>query len=462
MEIGKLLEKKLSRDAFVFGLERAIWLKLMSGKEPYKIKDDTYLMTRALLNSVKRAYEQGISPAYKKKLSELLLGKILFRGFKSKIPHKKTYGIEPPSFVTISPTNSCNLKCVGCYAASPCAEKHFEHLDYDVFCKIIEQNKTHFGSHFVVISGGEPLLYRGKNGKTLSDILQEHNDVFFLMYTNGTLINKEVAKKFAKLGNITPAISVEGFKEETDWRRGKGAYKKILQAMENLREAKVPFGISITPTSRNIETLFSKEFIDFWFEKQGALFAWSFQYLPQGRNPDMHLIPTPEQRFKSYFETWKFVRKGYMIADFWNCGTVTRGCMAAGKPRGGYFHILWNGDIELCVFAKIKDKNPTLNNVYNLFNSGKSIVDAIFADAFVAARQEQAYLRNKNASPLTPCLIRDHSALTYEQVVKKTGAIITDEGIEQLIKEEKLPKYGDACRKLLDAVWRKNYLRNKK
>ena len=38
------------------------------------------------------------------------------------------------------------------------------------------------------------------------------------MYTNGTLIDEKMAQRMAEVGNITPAISVEGFEKKTDER----------------------------------------------------------------------------------------------------------------------------------------------------------------------------------------------------------------------------------------------------
>ena len=49
------------------------------------------------------------------------------------------------------------------------------------------------------------------------------------------------------------------FEEETDRRRGKGVFKKILTACENLRQAGVPFGISITSTAQNADRLLTDE-----------------------------------------------------------------------------------------------------------------------------------------------------------------------------------------------------------
>lgn len=43
---------------------------------------------------------------------------------------------------------------------------------------------------------------------------------------------------------MTFAISLEGFKEETDARRGEDVFDRVMQAMDNLREAGVPFGFS--------------------------------------------------------------------------------------------------------------------------------------------------------------------------------------------------------------------------
>jgi len=157
-----------------------------------------------------------------------------------------------------------------------------------------------------------------------------------MMYTNGTLIDKKMAKRMAEVGNLTPAISVEGFEKETDERRGKGVFKKVLEAMANLREVGVPFGISVTATKYNAEKIVSDEFVDFFFEQQGAIYGWIFQYMPIGRSYTLDLMVTPEQR-KWMFEREKHIihDKGVFLPDFWNGGLYSSGCLAAGRI-GGY------------------------------------------------------------------------------------------------------------------------------
>jgi len=46
---------------------------------------------------------------------------------------------------------------------------------------------------FVVISGGEPFMYKS-DGKDLLDMVEAHPDMYFLVYTNGTQIDRETAR----------------------------------------------------------------------------------------------------------------------------------------------------------------------------------------------------------------------------------------------------------------------------
>jgi uncharacterized Fe-S cluster-containing radical SAM superfamily protein len=58
------------------------------------------------------------------------------------------------------------------------------------------------GSRFVVISGGEPFLWKDE-GKGILDLAEDFSDVFFLVYTNSLLIGREEAERMEKTGNIT-------------------------------------------------------------------------------------------------------------------------------------------------------------------------------------------------------------------------------------------------------------------
>ena len=105
-------------------------------------------------------------------------------------------------------------------------------LTYDEIDDIIRQGKE-LGVYLYIYTGGEPLVRK----KDLIRLCEKHSDCVFLCFTNATLIDEEFADEMLRVGNFVPAISLEGFEEATDGRRGDGVYKKVRKAME-LLEAK--------------------------------------------------------------------------------------------------------------------------------------------------------------------------------------------------------------------------------
>ncbi|MBP7702871.1 MAG: radical SAM protein [Candidatus Hydrothermae bacterium] len=345
-------------------------------------------------------------------------------------------GFGLPWFLVISPTARCNLHCRGCYAGEYPKD---EGLSFDEVDRILTEAKE-LSMYFVTISGGEPYVW-----PHLLDIFEKHNDMYFQTYTNGTLLNEKMAEKLAKLGNVAPAISVEGFEKETDERRGKGVFKKVMEAMDNLRNAGVLFGFSATPTRYNSEVLMSDEFIDLMIEK-GCSFGWYFQYVPIGRNPDVSLMATPEQRNKLRIRVREIrSTKPIFIGDFWNDGPYVGGCIA-GARRGGYFHINSKGDVEPCVFLQF-----SVDNI-----KGKKLVDVIQSPFFKAIRDAQPYCENKNL--LTPCALIDNPHVLRD-IVKRFDAKPSYNGSYEVISNPEivqfLDNYSKAFKELTDDIWEK-------
>ena len=138
--------------------------------------------------------------------------------------------------------------------------------------------------------GGEPFVWR-----PLLDVAERHHQSQFMVFTNGTMINDRVADRIVELGNVSPVISIEGSRESTDARRGEGTYDRIMAAMDRLRERGAFFAYSCTGTSQNVDEIVSDEFADLMVEK-GASYGWYFLYMPVGRDPDLSLMPSAEQR----------------------------------------------------------------------------------------------------------------------------------------------------------------------
>ena len=133
--------------------------------------------------------------------------------------------------------------------------------------------------------------------KDIIRLCEDHPDCVFSAFTNGTLIDEAFAEEMLRVKNFVPATSIEGFEEATDSRRGGGTYRKIIRAMNILKERKLPFGISCCYTSANAEVIGSEAYFDQMIE-MGAKFAWFFTaiLMPTGTWNPVHLsiirIPT--------------------------------------------------------------------------------------------------------------------------------------------------------------------------
>src|SRR5688572_15171751 len=106
-----------------------------------------------------------------------------------------------PPFLYVSVINSCNLRCQGCWV--DVAHKQ-QTIDRDAMRKLIGEAKAE-GNVFFGIVGGEPFMH-----PELLDILAEHPDCYFQVFTNGHFITDETARRLRALGNVTPLISIEG------------------------------------------------------------------------------------------------------------------------------------------------------------------------------------------------------------------------------------------------------------
>jgi len=437
---------------------RRIVVEENEDNRPVQVQEDKLAHLTAILHSFDRTIERGlISRHVLDRWLETLLDNVFCWGDVSREAEQRL-GFIPPLFALISPGKKCNLRCTGCYACSDSASA--AKLDWATFDRILTEKEDLWGSYFTVISGGEPFLWKD-DGKDLLDMAARHDSNFFMVYTNGTLITKSVARRLAELGNVSPAISVEGFEAETDQRRGKGVHRRILQAMENLREVGVPFGISVTATRHNAEMVTSDEFADFYFDEQGAAYGWIFQYMPIGRKHTLDLMVSPEQRLEMWRRTQRLVLdRKIFVADFWNSGTSSSGCIAAGRA-GGYLYIDWDGDITPCAFVPYSTVN-----IKDIYSNGGNLDDVLNCPLMTRIRQwqdEYAYAQpaERTGNWLCPCAIRDHFSEFLEVARYCHARPIDDEAAAALVDPEYhcgMITYGNEYNRLSNEIWNERYI----
>ena len=310
------------------------------------------------------------------------------------------YHCNVPWAILLDPTSACNLHCTGCWAAEYGNKLN---LTYDEIDDIVRQGKE-MGVYMYIYTGGEPLVRKND----LIKLCEKHSDCIFLTFTNATLIDEEFADEMKRVHNLVPAISLEGFEEATDARRGAGTYQKVVKAMDLLRSKHLIFGVSCCYTSQNFESITSEEYYDKMIEL-GALFVWYFHYMPVGNDAAPELLPTPEQRTEMYKRIRDYRnRKPLFAMDFQNDAEYVGGCIAGGRR---YLHINANGDIDPCVFIHYSDSNIR----------EKTLLEALCSPMFMAYHDGQPF----NENMLRPCPMLENPEKLREMVAK-AGAHSTD------------------------------------
>lgn len=338
-------------------------------------------------------------------------------------------GFPPPFTLLISPSMRCNLHCVGCYAQDYSTK---DDLDFAIVDKVITEAKE-IGTSFFTILGGEPFIW-----KDLFRMFKTHNDAYFQVFTNGTLIDKEMAEKLTEVGNVAVQVSVEGCEEETDARRGKGTFEKVMRAMDYLKEAGVMMGFSVAVTRLNTDAVTSDEFVDLMIKK-GTYIGWYFLFMPIGKKPLPELMPTPLQRNKLR-QRRQYIRnnKPIFIIDFWNDAPYVGGCIAARQ----YAHINHQGDVEPCIFAHF--------STHNIKKS--SLREALNSPYFKAVRRRQPFDDNL----YLPCMLIDNPH-AFRDIYEEACPSPSHNGAETLVEDEKLKneldKYAKGVKKVYEKIW---------
>ncbi|MFH1880857.1 MAG: radical SAM protein [Bacillota bacterium] len=323
-----------------------------------------------------------------------------FAGKHKQEASRRKYGCNIPWAVLMDPTSACNLHCIGCWAADYGGHMNLSYAELDGVIR--QANKL--GTHLFLYSGGEPLVRKDD----IIRLCKAHPDCQFAAFTNGTLIDSAFVEEMGRVKNFAPIISVEGFEKETDARRGKGTYAKVVAAMALLRERRQLFGVSCCYTRENVETVGSEAYFNQMIA-WGAKFCWFFTYIPIGRDAVPELLVTPGQRAFMYRQVRAFRKtKPIFTLDFWNDGEFSRGCIAGGKS---YLHINANGDYEPCAFIHYSDSNLR----------EKTLLEALQSPLFKAYQSGQPW----NQNHLRPCPLLDNPELLV-RVMEASGAKSTD------------------------------------
>jgi MoaA/NifB/PqqE/SkfB family radical SAM enzyme len=273
-----------------------------------------------------------------------------------------------PPFLYVSIINTCNLRCQGCWVDVSMKQQTIQPA---AFHKLVREAKQ-MGNVFFGIVGGEPFMH-----PHLLDMLAEHPDCYFQIFTNGHFITPERAKRMWQLGNVTPLISVEGSQIVSDERRGRsGVLSKTMQGLHNALDAGVFTGVCTSLARTNIDDTLKEEWIDTLI-KMGVLYTWFHVYRPMGPNPNPDLCLTPEQAVRArQFVVEMRAKKPIVIIDAYHDGEGKALCPAA---NGISHHINPWGDIEPCPIVQFSKES-----IHSTEADPRPLRDKFLRSAFLA------------------------------------------------------------------------------
>jgi MoaA/NifB/PqqE/SkfB family radical SAM enzyme len=339
-----------------------------------------------------------------------------FKGIRSVQKYKQRLrrGEFFPPFLYISIINSCNLRCQGCWV-DVAAERQV--IDVASMNKLIGEAKA-AGNSFFGILGGEPFMH-----PELIEILAQHPDCYFQVFTNGMFITDEVAKQLRKLGNVTPLVSIEGSEIVSDERRGRSqVYSKSMAGLQHCLDNKLLTGVCTSLCQTNIDDLLTEQWVDRLIE-MGVMYCWFHVYRPVGPDAKPELALTPEQQLKAR----KFVvdmraAKPIAIIDAYYDGQGQALCPAA---TGISHHISPWGDIEPC---------PIIQFAKESIHDKRGIRETFQQSEFLTEFRQVA------ATSTRGCIVLERPDLIKELVVKHGARDTTARGAAMAELEAMQPR----------------------
>ena len=150
----------------------------------------------------------------------------------------------------------------------------------------------------IQVTGGEPFV-RNDIFDILEKIYENRRKLRFIIMSNGFYVTKGIAKRLKDLNIEAFQISIEGEEQTNDYIRGKGAFKKIIEAAKILVEEGVNTSFSFTATSINNKEYFKVLEIA---KNLGVNALWSDRLVPWGAGKEIQSHMLQPIDLKEHYE----------------------------------------------------------------------------------------------------------------------------------------------------------------
>lgn len=243
------------------------------------------------------------------------------------------YGLTYPQKFVAPPvvvwnfTNICNLKCKHCYQSA--GEKLPDELSLSKRLDVINQLSAE-DVFSVAFSGGEPLMDRG-----LWPVIEKakKEEMYVSIATNGTLINKDMAKRIADAGVDYVEVSVDSTHPEIhdEFRGVQGAWRRTIEGIQNaVEQSSVNVGFAPTITRMNFDEL--EDLIKLAMQLKVDKF-FVFNFIPAGEGKNLIDVDlTPEMREKMLNTLYEYYLKEGIVT-LSTCPQYARVCMMRSEGQ---------------------------------------------------------------------------------------------------------------------------------
>jgi radical SAM protein with 4Fe4S-binding SPASM domain len=156
---------------------------------------------------------------------------VLIHSYWLSVLFKKAIHKGNPAFLTIEPTNHCNLKCPECPSGMNILTRPKGNIDVSLFEKIISETYKEL-IYLNLYFQGEPFLNEDVYGMIIT---ARKKNIFTEVSTNGHFLDDENCKKIIDSGLNSLIISLDGLDKATyeNYRSG-GDFTKVVEGIKNL------------------------------------------------------------------------------------------------------------------------------------------------------------------------------------------------------------------------------------
>ncbi|MEN3203351.1 MAG: radical SAM protein [Atribacterota bacterium] len=196
-------------------------------------------------------------------------------------------------------TNRCNLRCRHCYQETFQDETpgRLRALAERLLLGLEELSR----SSVLNITGGEPLLLEEDLFRLL-EMLEAHPRILEIMLiTNALKIDAPVVARLSSFSKLTTVkVSLEGMEETNDAIRGKGVFRRVLQALEHLCASSLRVVLMMTLHKGNLSEV--PAFFAFFreFGVHGIIFE---RFVPEGIGKGMAQEVLGKREWEAFLRT---------------------------------------------------------------------------------------------------------------------------------------------------------------